>query len=279
MSPRNLSAARGAGWIVDGFDIVKRNPAVFAGIGFVFGLLMSLPVLGLVISLFSALLYGGFVSALHTQASGGQPRLGQLFEAFGKPRTLLALAMITLLMLLVALLLVGAMVALVDPAVRDEFAAIAASGGEPDPAQLAHLAGLIAPLLVHLLWLVPLGLILNWAVFFAVPRAMLDGVSGPQALADGLRTVWSNLLPLLVNLLCWIVLAMVLSFALLLVGGVLNAAFGQQGFGAQVVSVLLGAVFGAVYVTLYCASMYQAWREVFGTAPASTAAASGDLIA
>ncbi|MBS7457121.1 BPSS1780 family membrane protein [Coralloluteibacterium stylophorae] len=255
MSHRRVAAGRGAGWIVDGFDIVRRNPGTFALIGLVFGAIVSVPLLGAIVSLLSPVFYAGYLSAVRTEDRGGRAQVGQVFDGFAKPGAFLRMLPIVLVSIGVGVLALIVMVAFMG----GELMALAQAGTtDPSPEQLAALAG---PFLQSLVVLLPIGLLFGWTSFFAQPRAMLGEVSGLRALGDGFRALWSNLPALLVNLLCWIVIGVVLTIGIGLFS-LLGAALGSllQFVVQFVMNMLLMAVVAAIYVP----SMYRAWQEVFG---------------
>ena len=166
--------------------------------------------------------------------------------------------MILALNLALGLLAVVALAATIGPALM---AIVQQSGGRnPDPQQLLPLFPQMARTLLLLL---PLGVVVGWITMLAVPRAMLDGVSGARAIADALAAMLANLGALTVNLLCLLVAMLVLMAVLMLPLLLVEALNAQHPFLGMLVQIPLTAVLtGAVY-GLYTSIMYQAWREIF----------------
>jgi hypothetical protein len=91
----------------------------------------------------------------------------------------------------------------------------------------------IGPVLVAvLLKLLPLGIVIGWIIFLAVPRAMLDKRLGLLALWDAVRAIFSNIGALLVFSVCIMIAAVTLSVLLAIPLALVTSA------GAAVGSVL-----------------------------------------
>lgn len=258
MAFRKLSASRGAGWIVDGFAVFRAQPKPFLTICLAVGLLMALPVFGFFASLMGVVFYGGLVSALHTQARGGTPQLPQAFDGFNQPGALPRLLVILALNLALGLLAVLVLALTIGP---DLVAIVQQAGGrDPDPQLLMPLFPKIAK---SLLLLLPLGIVVGWVTMLAVPRAMLDGVSGGRAIADAFAAMLGNLGAMFVNLLCLLVAMTALLLVLFVPLLVVEAINAQHRFLGMLLQIpLTAAMTGAIY-GLYTSMMYQAWREIF----------------
>ncbi len=92
-----------------------------------------------------------------------------------------------------------------------------------------------------LLLLIPIGLLLYAALFFAIPRVMLDGVNWIEAIKSSLNACLTNVVP------------MILFLVILMVASVLAAVF-TFGLGMFLIAPVL------------IAAMYCAYAEVYGSA-------------
>ena len=84
-SYRTLPAARGAAWIVDGLNGLRREPGAFLGACVYVALLISMPVFGAFLSVLMPVFHGGLLSLLRTRAAGGSGRAVQAFDGFVVP--------------------------------------------------------------------------------------------------------------------------------------------------------------------------------------------------
>ncbi|MFC4728700.1 BPSS1780 family membrane protein [Coralloluteibacterium thermophilus] len=267
MSHRKVGAGRGAGWIVEGFDVVRQNFGSFAGIAVVFGAIGALPLLNLVVGMLNHVFYAGMVSATRDQVEGRPAQIGQVFDGFSRPGAFLRLLPIVVVNVVVSLVLLVVFLGLVG--VQPLMSIMA--GNEPSQAEtMALLAGVLKAMVVA----IPVGLLLWWTLFLATPLAMLDeSLSGWTAIRRAFSAMWANIGALIVNLLCWIVIGLVLTIAAGIVGvlgGLLGAGLGL------VVQIVVNAVMLAVVMILVGPSMYRAASEIFELDPqAPTAASSG----
>ncbi|MEZ5465221.1 MAG: BPSS1780 family membrane protein [Lysobacteraceae bacterium] len=262
---RKVEAGRGAGWIADGFSHLKSNGGVFASLGLLMGFLSSLPLLSILIGLLTPVLHAGMVSAYDSSRRGETPTLGQLFDGISRPGAFGRLFPLVLVMLIVAVVAIVLLLIAVGPALFS----LIAGGGEPDPDKVL---AMLAPLFLVILILFPVGVVFGWMMFLAVPRAMLEGVSGFTALRESFAAIGANIGAFIVNLLCWIALVIVMMIPLMVLGmlfGILASAAGE--LGQLFAQVLLGTLFGAVYAVIYTASMYQAWLEIHAPTDADEA--------
>ena len=261
MSPRKLAANRGAGWITDGLAIFRAQPAPYLSASLIVGLLMALPVVSLLIGLVTPVFYGGLLNLLHRQAGGGAPTAGQAFDGFSQPGAFSRLLPIVLVNLAFAFVMVMLLIVLVGSAVL----ALARGAATPEAEQAFVMAALPSLGLFALIAL-PLATVFNWIMMLAIPQAMLGQVPGLTALADAARAVLANLAPLLVNLLCLLVLLFVLVLVLMVPFFVIGVLQQHAPALALLIQLPVMAVFTGAVLALYCAVMYQAWRELFADA-------------
>jgi hypothetical protein len=259
MGIRKVAASRGAGWITDGIAVFSRQPGAYVQACLLIGLISSLPLVGILFGLAMPIFYGGLLSLLRRQATGGVASPGQAFDGFQQPGALARLLPIVLVNLAVAIVFVVLVAVVVGAAVYQ----LLQSGQslEANPELLLGLWPKFAALLAVLL---PVGIVFGWILMLAIPRAMLDDVPGMAALGEAWAAVRANLLPLFVNLLCLmlvmsvVVLIMILPFAAITLLQQRSPALGI------LLQIPVAAVFTAVILVVYCAIMYQAWAEIFG---------------
>jgi hypothetical protein len=132
---------------------------------------------------------------------------------------------------------------------------------QPDPQMLLALLPKLALLMLIML---PFAMFYGWVMLLAIPRAMLGNVPGMTAIRDAVSAVMANLLPLIVNFLC-LMLVMFIVFLIMLIPLMLLGALQQHSFFlSMLIQIPVMAIFTGGILALYCAIMFQAWREVFG---------------
>jgi hypothetical protein len=260
MTIRKLDAGRGAGWITDGIAVFKSNPGTYLTACVLLGLISSLPLVGVFFALFMPVMYAGLLSLLHRQARGEPIATGQMFDGFQQPGAFSRLLPIVLINLAVGFVIVIILAVTIGVAL---FQLIRANQAHqpPDPQMLLALLPKFAVLLVILL---PIGVFFGWVMMLAIPRAMLGNVPGMTAVREGVSAVMANFLPLLVNLLCLSLLMFVIILIMLIPFMLLGVVQQRSFFLGMLIQIPVMAVFTGGIVALYCAVMYQAWREVFG---------------
>jgi hypothetical protein len=260
MTIRKLDAGRGAGWITDGLAVFKSNPGTYLTACVLVGLISSLPLVGIFFGLLMPVMYGGLLSLLHHQARGEPTATGQMFDGFQQPGAMTRLLPIVLLNLVFAFVVVIVLAVTIGMAL---FQLIRASEAhqQPDPQMLLALLPKFAVLMLILL---PFAVLFGWVMLLAIPRAMLGNVPGMTAVREALSAVKSNFLPLLVNLLCMSLLMFVIILIMMIPFMLLGAVQRQSFFLGMLIQIPVMAVFTGGILALYCAVMYQAWREVFG---------------
>jgi hypothetical protein len=257
MSHRSLSASRGAGWITDGIAVFSGQPRAYVLACLALGLLASLPILGIFVGLFMPVFYAGLLSLLHRQARGETVAPANLFDGFQQPGAFVRVLPLVLVNLAFAFAVLVLVLVLLGPAL---FELARSAPNEPSPEQVLALMPKIG---VMLLVLLPVGVVFGWLMLLALPRAMLGEVAGVQALRESMAAMMSNLGALLVNLLCLAAVMFVLILLAMIPLGLVGVVQQQSpalGFLLQIP--VMTVVTGAILV-LYCATQYQAWREIF----------------
>ena len=240
MAMTRVDAGRGWGWIVEGWQLFVKAPGIWIVIMLIYlgiSVVLSLiPFVGSLASmLVSPVLAGGMLYGAATQVRGESLEITHLFRGFQDQERmgpLVLLGAISLggyvLMALVVVLFMGG--GLMMGAAMDSTGAIV-----PPETMGGLFAG--AGLLAGLILLVVLALI-TMALFYGVPLVMLGGQNAWPAAQDSVAACWTNMLPLLVFGLIYLVLVVV--------------AIIPFGLGLLILGpVTVGAV-------------YASYREVFG---------------
>ncbi len=263
MTPRKLKMDRGAGWIVDGVTSAGPVLPLVGAMALLIALFGSVPLVGVVIGLLGFVLQAGVVWTIERRRRGEDAGLEGLFAAFTQPGAFARVGVVVGLYLLVAIALaVLAIAVLVAGAGMEALQAFAEevtrsqAGGQPDPAVVMAVA---LPMLLAMLLAMPVLIVAQWVLYLALPRAMLDGRTGLEAIGDGLRALGANLGPVIINTLCWVVIIVVLMIPL----AILGVLFGAMPWP---LNLLPGVLFSTVFGALSMLSMHRAWLELWGPA-------------
>lgn len=240
MIAMRAEAGRGWGWIVEGWQLFARAPGIWIVILLIYlaisVVLSFIPFVGLLANaLLSPVLVGGMLYGAAAQERGENLEIAHLFRGFQDQERMGPLVLLGgisvggyVLIGLVVLVFMGG--GLMAGAVMDSSGALVppeAAGG------LLAGAGLVALLII-----VVIGFAITMALFYGTPLVMLAGQNAWPAAQDSIAACWTNVLPLLVFGLIYLVLAAVATIPL--------------GLGF----LILGPV-------TVCA-VYASYREVFG---------------
>jgi len=259
MTPINkLAGNRGAGWITDGLAVFKGNPGTYLTACVLIGLISSLPVIGLFIGLVMPVFYGGLISLLHRQARGEPILISNAFDGFQQPGAFARLLPIVLINLAFAVLVFILLAVTVGMAV---YHLISSGQTEPDPKMIMALIPKFALLMLILL---PIGVFFGWVMMLAIPRAMLGTAPGMTAIRESMEAVMANILPFVVNLLCLMLLLFIFVLIMMVPFMVLGALQQHARLLSMLIQIPLMGLFTGAIMSVYCAMMYQAWREIFG---------------
>jgi uncharacterized membrane protein len=250
MSYQTVEAGRGVAWLEQGVKLVLKNPAVFLVNALIFAViyvvLMFIPLLGqLAAALLSPVLTAGMIYAYREEDRGGKAEIPHLFQGFqqsGKIGPLLLLGLpgvvAAIVMFVVTLVVIGGALLGVGSSISANSAAgvLGSIGG----------SFLILALIGFLV-----GLVVAALIVFAIPRVMFDGIEPFAAMKESLSASLSNFAPLLVFGIIVFVIALVLSFVLMLI----------PVLGQMLLMLVLSAVCAA--------AVYLAYREIFGGSAAA----------
>ncbi|MEL1265853.1 BPSS1780 family membrane protein [Pseudoxanthomonas putridarboris] len=270
-----VPASAGAEWLLGGFALLKRAPVPLGSLTVLWGLASLLLMLVAVVVpatlyalqflliLGGPLFFAGMIWAVR-EVDQNRPALpAHLLQPVrdGHVRALLA----TLLPQAVAALVMGALLFVLVGTdelkhlgeVWKEMQAIAAAGGQPDPAMMDGLpAGRL------LLWLLLVAIVfvaVKWMTFVASPQILFSGTDAWTAMRNSLRACAENWPAMLVFYL----LAGIAIFAITM-GLFLLASLLQLLVGPMIALVLWQFLLMAVLVPVLAGAVYCAWRQMMG---------------
>lgn len=241
MAFQKVPAGNGLQWITEAVNLILKNPAPFALMGLVVGVISMIPILGgLALLVVGPALYGGIMVAAREEQSGRKADFQQLFQAFkedGKlPKMLMlclpGVAALVILSVMGAILLGGALLGA---------GVSGTAGGDPSIAMAALGGGALLFFVIAL----AVGLACYAFTFFATPRVMLEGAEPMEAMKDSARAVLANIGAVLVY--CGILL-----LGFLVIGALLS------------IIPLIGQLILMTAITpLVAVAAYLAWRQVY----------------
>ena len=212
-----------------------------------------LPVLNFFVAILITVFYGGIISALHKKMTGQPVWLGDFFDGFKSIPRFLGLFMVGFPTFLFAILTSSVLFNALGP---DAAKTLFQTGQPPSP----ELLQTVLPVLLEVIFkLLPLGVVIGWIVFLAIPRVVLDKRLGLLALFDAVRAMFSNLGALLLFsagiFIVFIVACFILNILLVLIAG--------AGALAGILQIFLMVMISTLGWSLYLNAMYIAWRDIF----------------
>ncbi|GGD51094.1 BPSS1780 family membrane protein [Pseudoxanthomonas indica] len=281
-----VPASAGAEWLLAGFALLRKAPIALGLLPIVWGLASTLLVVLVAMTGVTALFYAAqFVLVLAgplffaamvwavREVDAGRPvHPRDLLQPIrdGHARALIA----TLLPQIVASLALGLLLLLMIGMdeinhlleVFEKLQAIAAAGGQADPALIASLPA--GRLLLWLLLVVVTFVAIKWMTFIAAPQILFSGADAFTAMADSLRACLRNWSAMLVFYLLTGLTIFAVTFASLIVAAVLQLVAGPT---VAVTIWQLGLL--AVLTPVLAGAMLAAWRQMMR--PAGEPNASG----
>ncbi len=253
MSHRKIPAIRGLLWCVGAWQNFKASPQPVFSMAMWLSLGMFLPVLNFFMLLLITVFYGGVISTLHKKTEGERVWLGDFFNGFQSFPRFLSLFIVGLPTILFAFFSSSVLINALGPDVAQS---LTQTGQAPNRELMESLLPVLLGVIMKLL---PVGIVIGWIVFLAVPRAMLDKRLGLLALWDAVRALFTNIGALFLfslGIIATVVLtSVVLAIPLALISGTGALAGILQTFLLVFVSTLGWAI--------YLNAMYIAWRDIF----------------
>lgn len=257
MSINRVPASAAIDWIRGGIDYPKRWPAVFLVMGLITAIIFMIPFLGgLAALILGPALIGGTVAAAYTADRGGQPAIGQLFQAFQGGDRLGAM---------IALCIPTVVAALILAVLLFIFGLGAALGGGANAASgtLSSPGALFAVLGASMLILIPVSIVLMLAAyaytFFAIPRLMLGNGEAFPAMRESFAACRANLGAFILTCVLLVVGLFVVAFVL----GIIFGALHLRWVGELLTGTAIYSIIGPV--------LYTAFKAVLGVDEAAVA--------
>lgn len=216
MIATRADAGRGWGWIVEGWQLFAKAPGIWIFIILIYiaiSLVLSfIPLIGsLAHALLSPVLVGGMLYGAAAQARGDPLEIAHLRQGFRDQDRMGPLVMLGAISL-GGYLLIGLVVLVFMGGGALMGAALDSSGALVPPEALGGL--LVGTGLVALLIVAVIGFLIAMALFYGTPLVMLAGQNAWPAVQDSIVACWTNVLPLLVFGLIYLVLAVVATIPL-----------------------------------------------------------------
>jgi hypothetical protein len=241
MAFQRVQTAQGLYWLIEAIQLILRNPAPFALMGLLVGVIAMVPLLGsLALVVLGPALYGGIMYAAREQQAGRRADFQHLFQAFREEGKLPRMMMLCLPGVAAGVVIVVLAVMFFGGALLG--AGLSSGNSSASPALGA---GLGAGALVFMLVALAVGLASFALTFFATPRVMLESADPVAAMKDSLQACLANLTAVAFYLLVLVAAVFALSFLLAMI-----PVLGQL--------VLMTALVPVVSV-----AGFVAWRQVY----------------
>ncbi|MEO8000975.1 MAG: BPSS1780 family membrane protein [Arenimonas sp.] len=253
MSHRKIPAIRGLLWCLGAWQNFKASPQPVFSMAMWLSLGMFLPVLNFFMLLLITVFYGGVIYTLHRKTEGEKVWLGDFFNGFKSLSRFLSLFIVGLPTILFAFFSSSVLINALGPDVAQSLT----QTGQPPSKELMET--LLPVLLAIIMKLLPLGIVISWVVFLAVPRAMLDKRLGLLALWDAVQALLTNIGAFLLFSIGTIALVVLASFVLAIPLALISSTGALAGILQTFVFVFISTLGWALYLN----AMYIAWRDIF----------------
>jgi hypothetical protein len=209
MSFQQVPAGNGLQWLTGSINLILKNPAPFALMGLLVGVIAMVPILGgLALLILGPALYGGIMYAAREQVAGRKADFPQLFQAFREEGKLGKMMMLCLPGIAAGIVIAVLAVVVLGGALLGAGVSSSSNAG----AGMAAAFGLGGVL--FLLIALAVGLASYALTFFATPAVMLDSAEPVAAMKQSFQACLANLGAILVYVGILIVVTVVLSVVL-----------------------------------------------------------------
>lgn len=209
MDANKLPAGQGLQWYVCGWNLFRPHTAVWLLFGIILlgvaAVCFSIPGVGPLLFMFlTPLLAAGFYIAAQSAYRGGVVELGMLFQGFTRPE--IRTPLMILGGVLLGLLIAGAIVMMLlgIGMMGGSMGAVGGPGAGMHPPEFFSMAvgaGLLVGLVVQVL--------IAMCMYFAIPLVTLDGVQPVAAVKASFQASATNILPFLVFVISYMILAFI----------------------------------------------------------------------
>lgn len=254
MPHRKIPALRGLYWCLEAWRNLRASPQPIFSMAMWLSLGMLLPGPNVFMAILITVFYGGMISSLHKKHRGEQTGLGSFFDGFRSLSRFLSLFTTGLPTVLFAIFSGTVLMNALGPDLIKSLS----EATQPPSNELVEAVG---PMLLEVMFkLLPVGIVVGWLVFLAVPRSMLDKRLGLLALFDAARAIFSNLGALLLFSGCIFAAILLISFVLAIPLALIAGVGGALASLLQTFVLVFISTFGWA---LYLNAMYIAWRDIF----------------
>jgi len=242
MESQQVGAAQGWRWIVDAFELFKKNPLIWIVLFVVYFLVVMIvsivPLVGpLVMSLLAPVFAAGFMLACRDLEKGGELELRYLVAGFMHNTG--QLVTVGGLYLIGSIAIMGVMMFAGGGAILSAAALNGMHGGEPPDVAIGAIGGMLIASLTALVLLIPLLM----AYWFAPALVFFHDMPAVQAMKASFSACMKN----------W------LSFTV----------YGLAGFGLFVVALIPFGLGLVVLIPVITASIYTSYKDIFAIVPAA----------
>jgi len=239
MSAQTVAPGRALDWVVEGSKALLVNPLLYAGMGLLVIVLNFIPLVNMIVGLAMPIFQAGVIYALHEQAQGREVKFEHLFRGFTTEGKLVPLILLCVPAIAAGVAIVAVLFIFMGGAIMGLLAT--SDGGNSISTGGSVLAGGSA--LIGILLTFIIAALVGMAMFFAVPRVMLDNIDPIEALKESFVASLQNWLALL--------LLVALGFGIVIV-----CLIPIIGWLLLLVLFIFGVCLGA-------SIQYQAYRDVF----------------
>ena len=243
MEIRKVDAGQGWRWIVDGFQLFRKNPLIWIVLFVIYFLIIMLftiiPLVGpLVMSVLAPVFAAGFMLACRDLENGSELELRYLIAGFMHNTG--QLVTVGGLYLIGSIIIMGMMMLGGGGAILGAAAVNGMHGGEPPDVMIGAMGGMLVALLVALTLLIPLLM----AYWFAPALVFFNDMTAPDAMKASFAACMKNWLPFTV--------------------------YGLAGFGLSLVAMIPFGLGLLVLIPVITVSIYTGYKDIF--VPEATAA-------
>jgi hypothetical protein len=253
MPHRKIPAIRGLLWCLEAWRLLRASPQPVFSMAMWLSLGLLLPGLNLAVVILLTVFYGGVISTLHKKALAEKVVLSDFFNGFKSLQRFLGLLSVGFPTMLFGLFSGYVLMSALGPDVAQR---LTQPGQPPSKEIIEAIIPVISGVITTLL---PVGIVIGWVVFLAVPRVMLDKRLAFAALWDALRAIFTNIGALLLFSFGMIAAVIVISFLLAIPLALLSGA----GAVAQIFQTFVLVFISTFGWALYLNAMYIAWRDIF----------------
>ena len=264
---RKVPFNAGAEWLLAGFGLLRKAPLALGLLGVIWGALSMLAAMSgqlwltFIVAVLGPILFGGMIYAAREvdQGRSAQPvHLAQGVREGKLPRLLaMLLPQIAALAILVMLLL-----AMFGPEQLQQMANVMQQLQEnPDPALVETLP--TDRMFGWLLLAMVVGVVVGFFTFIAIPDVMFTDRGAFAAMGASFRACVRNLPAVLLLIVLMFIAVIAISIGINIVTALIGFAIGQAA------ALFLGQLLMmAVLMPVMAGTIYHAWRQMLGDAPA-----------